>query len=514
MVFGKIRLSTFLIILGLVALFFVTRLTNILSLPIFTDEAIYVRWSQIAKQDAAWRFISLTDGKQPLFIWIAINIMRFVSDPLLAARLVSVFAGFGAMLGVMVLSLELFKKKRTGGIINRMFGQFLEDKRFAYITGLMFIVFPFALVLDRMAMYDSLVACTMVWALYAEVLLVRYMRLDIALLAGVIMGSAVLTKTSGFFSIYLLPFSLLLFDFKQKEWKKKLFEWLIYAGIASAVAYGMYSVLRLSPFFYIIDEKNALFVYPFQEWIRHPLEFLYGNFNALLGWFFVYTTIPVLLFALTSFFIGKNLREKLLLLVWFLAPFTALGIFGKTLYPRFIFFMTVPVILLASFAVITLMQRFKSRVISIVILLLVLSFSVYADYFIIFNISKAPIPQADLGQYINSWPAGGGVREMVAFFEKEAKKGSIYVATQGTFGSLPTNSMEIYLGENKNIETRGIYPLPSQVPADLKKLAQTMPVYYVFNDSEYAPEDWPVTLVGKFQKGNGDRHLSIYSVNP
>lgn len=514
MVFGKIRLSTLLIVLFLVALFFATRLTNILSLPIFTDEAIYVRWSQIAKQDAAWRFISLTDGKQPLFIWIAINIMRFVSDPLLATRLVSVFAGFGALVGIMLLTLELFKKKRSGGIINRMFGQLLEDKKSAYIAGLLFIVFPFALVLDRMALYDSLVACGMVWSLYAEVLLVRYLRLDVALLAGLIMGTAVLTKTSGFFSIYLLPFSLLLFDFRQKEWRKKLLEWVILAGVAATVAYGMYSVLRLSPFFYIINEKNALFVYPLQEWLKHPLEFLYGNFNALFGWFFVYTTIPVLLFALISFFIGKNFREKLLLLIWFLAPFTALGIFGKTLYPRFIFFMTVPVILLASFAVVTLMQRFKSKILSAVILLLALSFSVYADYFIIFNISNAPIPQADLGQYINSWPAGGGVREMVAFFEKESAKGKIYVATQGTFGSLPTNSMEIYLGKNTNIETRGIYPLPSQVPADLKQKAKTMPVYYVFNDSEDAPADWPVTLVGKFQKGNGDRHLSIYSVNP
>src|SRR3989344_8241289 len=112
MVFGKIRISTFLILLLVAGLFFLTRLTHIMSLPIFTDEAIYVRWSQIARQDAAWRHISLTDGKQPLFIWIAMNIMRIVDDPLFASRLVSVLAGFGTLIGIFFLSLEIFKKKR------------------------------------------------------------------------------------------------------------------------------------------------------------------------------------------------------------------------------------------------------------------------------------------------------------------------------------------------------------------------------------------------------------------
>lgn len=494
----------------LIILYSVTRLTNIMSLPLFTDEAIYVRWSQIARQDAAWRFISLTDGKQPSFIWLTMNVMRVVSDPLLAARSVSVGAGFGTLLGVIFLTLELFKKKRTGNI----FGHLLEDKTMGFVAGLLFIVFPFALVLDRMAMYDALVACVMVWALYVEVLLVRYVRLDIALITGFTIGAAMLTKTSGFFAIYLLPFFLLIFDFRQKMWRKKLLEWVLFSGLAVVIAYGMYSVLRLSPFFYIIDEKNGLFVYPLSEWLTHPIESLYGNFHALIEWFLIYVTIPMVIFSVLALFIGRNIREKLLLLVWFAVPFIGLGTFGKTLYPRFIYFMTIPVIILAAYSITTLMQKFKSRILSVVILLVAISFSVYADFFIITDFAHAPIPNADLGQYINSWPAGGGVREMVTFFNNESKKGKIYVATQGTFGSLPTNTMEIYLGDNPNIKTRGIYPLPSQLPADLKEMAKVMSVYYVFNDDENAPTTWPLTLIGKYRKGAGDRHLSIYQINP
>lgn len=442
------------------------------------------------------------------------NIMRLVDDPLLAARLVSVFAGFGAFLGMIVLPIELFKKKRTGGILNRMFGQLLEFPRIGLISGLLFVLYPFALVLDRMALYDALVACTMIWALYFEVLLIRYVRLDVALMTGAIIGSAVLTKTSGFFAIYLLPLSVLLFDVKQKEWRRKLVEWAVYAVIAAGMSYLIYSVLRLSPFFYIIDEKNALFVYPLQEWIQHPFMYLSGNFNALVGWFLTYFTIPTLLFALASFVMGKNLREKTLLLIWFLVPFVLLGFFGKTLYPRFIYFMTLPLLILAAFSIDALMTRFKNVAMNVVVIISCVFLMVWADFFIIFDISRAPIPQADLGQYINSWPAGGGVREMVSFFEKEAKKGKIYVVTQGTFGSLPTNSMEIYLGKNKNIQTRGMYPLPGEIPPDLQKKALVIPVYIVFNDSENAPANWPLTLISKHRKGIGDRHLSIYQVNP
>ena len=512
MVFGKIRISTILILLLLLTLFFATRLINIMSLPIFTDEAIYVRWSQIARQDAAWRFISLTDGKQPLFIWGAMNMMRIVKDPLLAARLVSVFAGLGTLIGVMVLSLELFKKKREGSTLNQLFGHLADSKRIGIIAGFLFILFPFALVLDRMALYDSLVALTLVWCLYFEVLLARYIRLDIALLLGAAIGGAVLTKTSGFFAIYLLPFSLLLFDFKKKDATRKFLEWVLFAIASSVIAYLIYSILRLSPFFYIIDEKNALFVYPFSEWLKHPFTYLYGNFNALIPWIVTYVTLPILVLVVLSFFVKRNRNEKLLLLVWFILPYVGLGLFGKTLYPRFIYFMTIPFIILAAFSIEHLFKRLKNKTYSIILFLISISLFVYASFLIVFDFPHAPIPQADLGQYINSWPAGGGIKEMVEFFNQEAKKGKIFVATKGAFDSLQTNSVDIYLGDNKNIEKKGIYPLPELIPAELKQKAKVMPVYFVFNDSENAPSNWPLILIAKYQKGIGDRHLSIYEL--
>src|SRR6266852_1654782 len=137
-----IKKYKFEIIFGvcIVALYFVLRVYHILSLPVFTDEAIYVRWSQIAKQDANWRFISLTDGKQPMFVWIALVLMHVIHDPLLAGRMVSVFSGFVTTVGLFFLGKELFRNRWVG-----------------LLSSFLYVIYPFGLVYDRMALYDSLV---------------------------------------------------------------------------------------------------------------------------------------------------------------------------------------------------------------------------------------------------------------------------------------------------------------------------------------------------------------------
>src|SRR3989344_9242851 len=97
--------------LFLIVLYFSTRLINLTILPIFTDEAIYIRWSQIALADQQQRFISLYDGKQPLFVWLNMLTLKLPVDPLIAGRLVSVLAGFASLIGIIALSWRLFGKK-------------------------------------------------------------------------------------------------------------------------------------------------------------------------------------------------------------------------------------------------------------------------------------------------------------------------------------------------------------------------------------------------------------------
>ena len=65
------------------------RLFNLNHLPIFADEAIYVRWAQVMRVEPSLRFLPLQDGKQPLFMWSVILMFKVFTDPLVAGRLVS-----------------------------------------------------------------------------------------------------------------------------------------------------------------------------------------------------------------------------------------------------------------------------------------------------------------------------------------------------------------------------------------------------------------------------------------
>lgn len=504
MVFLKKHRFLILLGFGITTLYLFSRLYNILELPIFTDEAIYVRWAQIAKNDANWRFISLTDGKQPLFVWLAMVVMRLIQEPLLAGRLVSVLAGLFSVIGLFFLGKELFRNKWVG-----------------ILSSTIYVLFPMALLYDRMALYESMVGAFTLWSLYLTILLVRKIQLDTSLILGLVIGGGVLTKTSAFFNIYLLPMSLLLFDFKHKEMYPKLFKWTGLAILSTVIAYGIYSILRLSPFFHIIDQKNALFAYPFPEWIEHPFRFWYGNFLGQWDWLRRYMTISGILLVVLSFIIDRKFfREKILLFIWFSVPFIALALFGRTLYPRFIFFMTLSLLPLAAFSLFKIKELLKNKILMSALFALLLFLPIRSEYFILSNFSKAPIPFADLEQYSNGWTSGAGVKETVEFLEKEAKDKKIFVGTEGTFGLMPY-ALEIYLVSNKNITIAGFWPIDATLPEKLDQAREKMPTYVLFYQPCHTcknlgepPVLWPVTLVSSYRRGIGSTYLSLYRVNP
>src|SRR3989344_8921312 len=97
-----------ILIIGMLT--FITRVINLDLLPIFTDEAIYIRWAQIGLADPAHRYIALTDGKQPLFTWLMYPTLRIFSDPLFAGRFISVIASIVTLLGVYFTARMIYGK--------------------------------------------------------------------------------------------------------------------------------------------------------------------------------------------------------------------------------------------------------------------------------------------------------------------------------------------------------------------------------------------------------------------
>ncbi len=483
--------------LGPILLFsFVIRVLNLDLLPIFTDEAIYVRWSQIANRDPAWRFISLTDGKQPLFIWLSIVGQRIFSDPLFAGRIVSVIAGTLSTLGFYFLGKELFGKK------------------VAIFSAIIWMVLPFSVWHSRLSLMDSLLAFFAVWVLWLQVLLVKKPRMDIALLLGMVIGGGLLVKSSAQFFLFLLPLSLFLK--KRKELKKSfLLRWAGLALLVVFLAQAINSIQRLSPFYYMVGLKNLTFIYSFSELLSFGLfnhwQRFWGNLRGLSWWTAVYLTLPFL--ALLSFSlmkVKKDKAKKFFLLAWFLFPFFALAFFGKVLYPRFVLFMTIPLIILIADGLVKLFRQIKDRFLLFIFALLLFSYPFYFDYQIVFNPVAAPLPSVDRGQYLDDWPAGWGIREVIEFLKEKSKEGKLAVATEGTFGLTPY-ALDIYLDSNENVEIKGFWPISNGVDWFLDKAIQK-PTYVLFKDTQVPDPNWPLELVAKYKRGRGNNYLGFYRV--
>jgi len=216
-------------------------------LPVFADEAIYIRWAQVMKAEETLRFLPLSDGKEPLFMWLVIPFLKFIHDPLVAGRIVSVLSGLGTLIGVSYLSYLLFKSKKV-----------------ALAAALIYAVTPFAFFFDRMALVDSMLTCFGIWTFIFSYLSITKSRLDFAMLAGFALGGAWLTKSPALFFALMLP-TLLIFS------KNKLIA-IYYLLITIAIGYGFYNILRLGPNYSMIGARNLDYVYPISHLLSSPFD--------------------------------------------------------------------------------------------------------------------------------------------------------------------------------------------------------------------------------------------------
>jgi len=483
----------------LISAYFITRLINIKILPIFTDEAIYSFWAQVALHDPENRYISLVDGKQPLFIWFAAISQHIIKDPLVATRLVSVFAGFGALIGIYILAFKLFNKKT------------------AIISAILYITIPFTLFYDRLALFDSLLTMIGIYVVLLSVKMAKNPSLDIALLNGISIGLGQITKSSANFFLYLLPFSLLLFSLKDGYQKIRILKWFLLSGVTFILSFLIYNSLRLSPLFYIIAQKNLEFIRPISTVIKNPFEYFQSNFYSIINWLVIYISIPLFLLFLLGAIYGllKRNLKILYLIILILGPFMAENVFNKVLYPRFILFYFPYIIIIIAYTVAIALDKFpKYKYYLIALFIIILLVPANNSFWLITNPLKAKLPDAEAIQYRDDWPAGYGVEEVKNIIIKESQSQDVYIGTEGTFGLYPF-ALNIYFYGNEKVHIYSYWPvnvenLPQQV-IDFSKNHKT---YFIYNFSQKPIIDKHAKLVAKFQKGNGNSYMRLYEVMP
>lgn len=488
----RINIKDVLLLCGGVLLYFGTRLYNIKLLPIFTDEGIYIHWAKVAWHDASWRFISLTDGRQPLQTWGTIPFLKlFPNNALLAGRLFSVTTGFAALIGIFLLLYMLFGKKTA------LIGMFLS------------IFSPYFLFYDRIALIDSGVNATFIWILFFSILLAKTLRLDVALIFGICAGIGLLTKSTAqmFFAVSFLT-SFLLIDYKKRK-ISSVFNYILLYGVVFILTQIIYNVQRLSPFMHNLSQKNNTFVMTFGEWLRNPFEVFIPNLKIIPYYIFSESGWIIVPFAIAAIYLlyKKNVRLFLFFLSWLLIPYLGIAFMTRVLFPRYIMFFGTILIILASFC----LGKIKNHNIFVLLVSLIIGVSLVFQYPMWTDYTKILFPDTDKGQYIVGPNVGLGMDKIIAFAREKSKEKPVRIIAEGDFG-LTGDMLTVFLLSNDHIFIQGYWPLTKKILDEHKKDIGKEYVYVVTAHELTYPADWPIKQIQVYYKSGNTSAIQLFEL--
>lgn len=511
-------LNNILLVSIIVALYFFSRFQNLTKIPVFADEGIYIRWAQLIKNVETLRFIPVTDGKQPLYMWTLAAVFKFIKEPLIAGRTISVFAGFGIMICLYFASIFVANFKSNSKDIKDFFIE--SNKKYnqlGILSMLVYALLPFSFFFDRMALADNMLSFFGILSLTLLFLLAKFPRLDISLILGITLGLAWLTKSP---AIYFIALSLGSFVILAKE-KKYVFLPII----SAIISFVIYNILRLGPQFQMIAIRNRDYVFSLSEVMRHPLDPLVPHLKDITNIYSQYISVPVIIFSLlfvVLFLIQKaNLKNKFIhseyfvLLFWWILPIIANATIAKTFTARYILFTLPPLIILISLGLTSFAKNtcklFGHCTRQYLLVVFVFSLNIFWMYHISTNPQKIKLPPTESG-YLVDWTSGWGIKESAEYCIERSKTANVIVGTEGYFGTLP-DGFQIYVDKVPHITVVGVGLGFKTIPENLldaKKFGDE--VYLIANKSRLKlldDEYKKIEIIKQFSKPDGDSLLLI-----
>jgi len=483
----------------LVLLYLISRLLNLTIIPVFADEAIYIRWAQVMRAEPSLRFLPLSVGSPPFFMWMMMPFLKMFADPLFAGRLLSVFCGFGSLIGLFFVSFLIFK-----------------DKRLSLFSTMFYAIVPYFVFSERLALIDSMLSLQGIWLVVFALLLVKKPRLDLSIIAGVIFGISLMTKSFSIFFLIPLFSIFLLKKWNLKDKKATIVDFLkTFFGLILIliIGFGIYNfILRLGPNFSLITSRNDIGIYSFQEVIKHPLDPLIPHLKDLLDWLPNLITPIIFGLSLLGFIIGikKKRAATFFLILCSFGPILVESFISKVFTPRYLLFAIWPFIIMAAYSLETLLTEFKAKsqklvfkiILPLFLILLAIIPAIRYDFLLLSQPENSPLPRNLRSGHLEEWTAGQGIPEIVTFLKNRSQDKKILVGTEGSFGTLP-DGLQIYFQNIPNVTIIGIGLYPDKVPQPLlNSLVDHDEVYLVINDERlsFNPETQNVTVVNRFPK--------------
>ncbi len=438
-----------LVLATILALALLVRSWDLLSLPLFTDEAIYLHWAKTIHElhtRVALLIPIKEDGKQPLFMWLAAGAMVFHQDPLVAGRMVSVVAGLFSTFGMYLA------------------GYWLAGRHVGQVAALLYAVSPFTVIFDRMALVDGPLCTATVWSLAIGIFMMTRARGGLqmgaaAVAQGIVLGAAIWTKMT---ALLILPVPVLCTLLIPCS--RALTRWPYLA--IGYVVFGLFaSLLAMAPEAENLIEKTSHFSLPLSSLIPPPLDLWKSNLADYWSWIQTYLPAPLHWLVLLSVLWGliNNRRHTLTLICCWAVLALPTMLTAQLLYTtRYVVSSVVPLLLLTSESLVAITGRLTAwsgfptpsartrslfqRGAGIVGLLLVLLPSVSFSSRLITNPESAGLCSTDQGQYVNGWPSGYGFAEAIDLVRhRVAEHDGAVIVLSDHYRGLPYDGIAIYL---------------------------------------------------------------------
>ncbi|NCN06460.1 MAG: phospholipid carrier-dependent glycosyltransferase [Candidatus Pacebacteria bacterium] len=500
-------------LVAIVTLYLTSHLWNLLGLPVFADEAIYIRWSQLIIDD--WRrylFFPLNDGKTPFFMWLLVPFQFVFSDQLYAARFVSVLIGLG-QIGAIVWVVRLFGGSRTARILAAIFVAILPFWFFHHRMALIDATLTLFLTVSLASLLEVVTRSftfnfSSTWQLKKIIRTALYEPW--LFVAGGFFGLALWTKVP---AVLFAP-TLLVFAFLPVR-KTVLERSLLLAQASMAVVIGvvLFLLLKSQPVFSQLFSRGNDFLFPWREvmlggmWRQTMI-----NIPTYTVYFLQYLTPAAIALIGVGLFFGKVKKKIFLLVLSALAFILPIALFGKVVYPRYFVPAILPLTIAASLALAELLQfsrntqvLLQKRVFAAVASVLLLANTITSSLLFIFPVvltpDTTPFVPADVTQYLTEWSSGHGLKETISLMRDKTKEGNtLAVATEGFFGTLP-DGLLLYL-HNRDVSqlmVQGIGQPVFGIPEEfITQAAQYDTTWLVVNSHRMKMETTNFKLVAEF----------------
>lgn len=468
--------------------YFIIRLINLTSIPIFNDEAIYLDWG--------WReihkgipFYSLLDAKQPLLLWIFGITETLFSDQLFAGRIISVIAGFFSLFGIYRLGKELYSQK------------------IAIVASILYIIIPVFSFFDRQSLMESAVSTAGIWIVYLFTKLLQKHAIKNAVILGCIIGISFFIKSTILLFVIAILVSYLIYIKLHQKNKSFVLDILIAVITSQIVLLPLYVQ---SQFWQTLGTNNR-YSLGFIELIRFPFTTWAANIWAVLQVsFWQLTPLVFLSLIVGSILIIRvgNKAQRFILLI-FITQIVFLILIAKGINTRYVSPFLPLSVLIVSYLITYFSKWSKVLFISLAIIpIYFLSLQLFRPE-TYFTQLKRVTTYSQSEEYVQNSTAGYAVTEAVQYLKNNHDSLSV-IAVRLDTGN-PENAIYTYFHKDT---MRVPSFLESRMIANVSHyqcLTYKVPVYFVSRDFALGGLDTYLQEEKRFYNPENRSSVGIYT---